>query len=232
MTGAGGLPWRTWRHLTKIDPDKPLGTDQLRAIAGCGTDAIVLGGTQGVTSDKVAQLLDRFAAAPCPVLIEVSSPASLVAGAAAYLIPVVLNAGDPRWLIGAHRDAVLAYGSALPWDLTLSEGYVVLNPGAAVAQLTGARPPSSPEEVVAYAVCGEKVFGLPLIYLEYSGVYGDSRLVAMVRSALTTSRLFYGGGIEGPDQAREMGELADTIVVGNLAHADWRRLCQTVRAVK
>ncbi|MDQ7794695.1 MAG: heptaprenylglyceryl phosphate synthase [bacterium] len=231
--------WRqrlgNWRHLTKLDPDRLLDDRRLEAVLGSGTDALVLGGTQGITSARVQSLLRRVAGQGLPVAIEVSSFSALVPGADLYLVPVVLNAGDPFWIVGAHQQAVRAVGEWTRelWDLVVAEGYVILNPASAVAQLTAATAGLSAEEVVAYARCAEELLGLPVLYLEYSGCYGDPRVVRAVGAILGRARLFYGGGIDSPARAREMAALADTVVVGNLVYeGDPRLLAQVVAAVR
>jgi putative glycerol-1-phosphate prenyltransferase len=78
----------------------------------------------------------------------------------------------------------------------------------------------------------DKLLHLPIFYLEYSGVYGDPSLIKRVNSILETSRLFYGGGIETIEQAKEMGAAADTVIIGNLLYNDIGQALKTVSAVK
>ncbi|MEI2400948.1 geranylgeranylglyceryl/heptaprenylglyceryl phosphate synthase, partial [Paenibacillus phytohabitans] len=84
----------------------------------------------------------------------------------------------------------------------------------------------------AYAAMAEKMFSLPIFYLEYSGTYGDKEIVEAVSDNLQTTKLFYGGGIKTPDQAKEMAGCADTIVVGNIIYEDINTALKTVQAVK
>jgi len=228
------LDWQAWRHITKLDPDKPLSAAAAALVAGSGTDAVVIGGTQNITAAKVSRLLSLLAPFPIPKILEVSAFDALIPGADGYFIPLVLNTTDVHWLIGAHQAAAKRLGSFLDWRLTLPEGYIVLNEEAAVAVLTGSRCHLSLPDVVAYARCAEGLFRLPVVYLEYSGRYGDINLVKAVKANLRTARLFYGGGIDSPEKASEMGRIADTVVIGNLIYADGGLdlLPATVRAVK
>ena len=45
--------WRAWRHVTKIDPERPLDPATLEAVYTSGTDAIMVGGSTGMTGDAV-----------------------------------------------------------------------------------------------------------------------------------------------------------------------------------
>lgn len=226
------LPWRRWRHLTKVDPDKPLPLPAAAAVLASGTDAIVIGGTDNIEAEAVTALLARLTGRGVPCLIEVSSPACLVHGADGYLIPVVLNAGDPLWLTGLHQAAVRWAAEPLPWHLALTEGYIVGNADSAVARLTSARIPEGPHDVAAWATVAEKVLGLSLVYVEYSGRFADPAVVAAARQAVAKAHVVYGGGITTAADAARMAAVADTVVVGNLVHSDWTSLAATVSAVK
>jgi putative glycerol-1-phosphate prenyltransferase len=224
--------WRGWRHITKLDPDRSLEDARLDLVLRSSTDAIVIGGTQGITRNKVGALLDRLTDCPKPVAIEISGPDSIVPGADLYFIPLVLNSPDARWIVGAHQEALRALGALVPWDFLVPEGYLVLNPDSAVARLTAARTDLDAENVAAFVRLGERLLRLPVIYLEYSGAYGSPEIVDAAKSAISSSRLFYGGGVDGPEKARQMGRLADTIVVGNLVYAETPPLAEVVSSVK
>ena len=235
--GRGSTPaWRTWRHIVNLDPDRPIADEVLVAVGESGTDCIYIGGTQGVTHDNANALLGRLRrfAPHLPLWQEISEETAVVDGVDGYAIPVVLNAGSPEWLIGAHARAIAKFRPFLDWSKVLVEGYLVLNEAAAVAQRTGARTGLEREEAASYAVAGERLFSLPVIYLEYSGTYGDPALVAAVARHLSQAQLFYGGGIHSAAQAGEMGRHADTIVVGNaLYDPDWRNVLEeTIHAAK
>jgi putative glycerol-1-phosphate prenyltransferase len=225
--------WKKWRHMVKMDPDKPADEKLVEEVVKSGTDAVIIGGTQNITREKVSKLCRLLRPYPIPRILEVSSLDSITLGFDGYLIPVVLNAGDVRWIVGAHQRAVRTAGEFIEWDELLPEGYIILNPSCAAAKLTDAVNPLTKQDALAYARCGENLFSLPVIYLEYSGCYGDPELVAFVKEGLKKSRLFYGGGIDDAEKAAEMGSVADTIIVGNMIYTgDVKKLKETVMAVK
>ncbi|RLM53790.1 geranylgeranylglyceryl/heptaprenylglyceryl phosphate synthase, partial [Halorubrum sp. Atlit-26R] len=76
----------------------------------------------------------------------------------------------------------------------------------------------SAEDVASFARVAEKMFGQKIIYVEYSGTYGDPEKVGAAHDALDDATLFYGGGIHDYESAYEMGQHADAVVVGNLLH--------------
>jgi putative glycerol-1-phosphate prenyltransferase len=88
------------------------------------------------------------------------------------------------------------------------------------------------EDIVAYAEVSEQLLKLPIFYLEYSGTYGSPQVVEEVSTVLNNTKLFYGGGISSAQQAIEMKQFADTIVVGNIIYDNLQEALLTVKAVK
>ena len=223
---------KEWRHVFKLDPNKEISDADLEKICESGTDAVLVGGSDGVTLDNVLQLLMRIRRYTVPCALEVSTIDSVTPGFDSYFIPTVLNSKDPKWIVDLHHGAMKEYGEIMDWDEIFVEGYCVLNPEAKVAALTEAKTDLNTEDVVAYARMAERMFHLPVFYLEYSGKYGDPALVAEVKNSLNETKLFYGGGIETKEQASEMGELADTVIVGNVIYTNLAEALKTVKAVK
>lgn len=217
-----------WKHVFKLDPDRDLTDEALDKICMSGTDGILVGGSTGVTFDNTVDLLARIRQYEVPCVLEVSNQEAIVPGFDLYLIPVVLNAGDPKWIVGHHHEALKEYGAILNWDEILTEGYVILNGEATAARLTTANTDLDAKDVIAYARMADKLFRMPIFYVEYSGAFGDMDLVRRTRDVLEHARLFYGGGIDTLDKAREAAIAADTIVVGNIIYSDLEQALQTV----
>ncbi|MNI20988.1 Heptaprenylglyceryl phosphate synthase [compost metagenome] len=221
-----------WHHVFKLDPDREIGDAVLEAVCTSGTDAIMVGGSSGVTYDNTVELLSRVRQYELPCVLEVSNLEAVVPGFDLYMIPMVLNASSPEWLIGQHAKAAQQYGYMIPWDMLVPEGYVVLNPDSTVAKITGSNVNLDSSEVAGYAQIADRLLNLPIVYIEYSGKLGDLELVKEVRRTIGQSRLFYGGGITNAESARRAAAVCDTVVVGNVVYSDLQGALDTVSAVK
>lgn len=223
---------KPWRHVFKLDPDRMISDEILEAVCLSGTDAILIGGSTGVTYENILDLLSRVRRFELPCALEVSELSAAVHGFDLYMIPMVLNTPDPAWIVGHHRRAIERYGYLIPWDLVLTEGYVVLNSDSSVARLTSAETDIDAEEAAAYAQVADKLMSLPIVYLEYSGMFGDMETVRTVREMVENAQLFYGGGITCEAEAEQAAALCDTVVVGNIIYSDVQQALLTVKAVK
>jgi len=213
-------PWDGWDHVLKIDPDKSLvDGETFEDVCRTGTDAVEIGGTTGMTAEKMSRVVEACAAYDVPLYQEPSNPSVVIDAdhLDGYLIPIVFNAHDAFWITGAHKEWV-RIEDGLPWAMTHTEAYVVLNPDSAVAEYTDADCDQSPADVAAFARVAERLFGQEIVYLEYSGTLGDPEAVRAAGDAVTDATLFYGGGIHDYDTAYEMGRHADVVVVGDLLH--------------
>jgi len=222
-----------WKHVFKLDPDKEIGDEALDALCTSGTDAILVGGSSGVTYDNTVDLLSRLRRYELPCALEVTTLDMVVPGFDVYLAPIALNAGELDYVVGHHVEALRRYGKLLPKEGTIAaEGYVIANPDCEAARVAGAKPVDA-EDIVAYARFADRLLRLPIVYIEYSGTFGDMEAVAKARAALTGgARLFYGGGIDGAEKAEAAARAADTIVVGNIIYQSLPRALDTVRVVQ
>lgn len=223
---------KEWKHIFKLDPNKELSDDALERICESGTDAVMIGGSDGITEDNVLHMLAKVRRYSVPCVLEVSTIDSITPGYDYYFVPTILNSRDRKWILDLQHEALMEYGDIMNWDEIISEGYCVLNPDSKVAQLTNANTSLNEDEVVAYARIADKLFRLPIFYLEYSGTYGNPSLVNKVQSVLENAQLFYGGGIKTVMQAKEMAQAANTVVIGNLVYENLEEALATVAAVK
>ena len=185
---------REWKHVFKLDPNKQIADDQLEKVCESGTDAIIIGGTDGVTLENVLDLMARVRRYTVPCILEISSIETVTPGFDLYFIPTVLNSKDSKWITGLHQQAVKEYGDIMNWEEFSFLGYCILNRECKAARLTDANTELSKEDVVAYGMVAEKMFHLPIFYLEYSGSYGDPTVVAEVKKKLKA--LFYFMAVE------------------------------------
>jgi len=229
-------PWADWDHVLKLDPDKSLvDGESYEDVVRTGTDAIEIGGTMDVTAAATRDIIDACRKYDVPLYQEPNDPNVVVEddALAGYLVPLVLNAGHPFWLVGAHKEWVRMADEAVDWDRTHLEAYVVMNPEASVAELTDADCEQGADDVAAYATVAERMLGQEIVYVEYSGTFGDPEKVAAADEALASATLFYGGGIHDYDSSRTMAEHADVVVVGDLVHeAGCDAVAETVAAAK
>jgi putative glycerol-1-phosphate prenyltransferase len=226
------MEFKHWRHVFKLDQDKELDEESLEKLCESGTDAIIIGGTQGISFDNTIDLLARVRRHSVPCILEISNIEAVVPGFDFYLVPLVVNADKPEWIFGRHIEGLMEFGPFVKWSEVAVEGYIILNPSSEAAHLTEAKADIHLDEIKAYSRLVDQMLKLPILYLEYSGAYGDPKVVAAVRAILHHAQLFYGGGIQSQQQAAEMAALADTIVVGNIIYEDIDKALKTVETVK
>ena len=213
------MKWKDWVHVTKLDPDKQLKPGDIDAIAVSGTDALMLSGTLNVTKENLAALQKQLKAYDLPLVMEPAGPeAVLLQGIDYVFIPSVLNSTDVQWIVGKHRLWVQQHKGKIPWEYLVPEAYIVLNPNSSVGKVTKSVCDLKADEVAAYAAVADHYFHFPIVYLEYSGTFGDPDVVKAASDALEHSILYYGGGINSAEKAAQMSKYADTIVVGNAVY--------------
>lgn len=220
---------KQWRHVFKLDPAKSISDDDLDAIGMSNTDAIIIGGTDNVTEDNVIHLMSRVRRYPLPLVLEISNLESVMPGFDFYFVPTVLNSSNVKYHNGMLLEALKEFGHVINFEEVVFEGYLVMNEDSKVAHQTEAKTQLDIDDVDAYALMTNELYRFPIMYLEYSGEYGDVEKVKSVANTLTTTQLFYGGGITSLSQAQEIAEFADTIVVGDIVYRDIKKALKTVK---
>lgn len=228
------MSWKKWKHVTKLDPDKNNSEKVINAVVNSGTDAIMIGGTQNVTRENTYELYEKLKDYDIPIVSEPSTIDSPLISADYIFIPVVLNSKYGKYITGLHAEAIeitlelfKAFFDIFKEKIVI-EGYIVLNQDSAVAKLTRSYTNISTERIVSYAIIADKFFKLPIVYIEYSGKYGNLDVVKNVKESIDNSRLFYGGGINDREKAMKMLEYADTIVVGNIVYENIDKYLETI----
>lgn len=218
-----------FNHIFKLDPNRYISETQINLLCNSGSDAIIVGGTLNVTYDDTVRLLHEIRKYSITAIQEISDINAIVPGFDYYFIPLVLNAQNPDLIFNAHQKAIKKYADLIDWKQVVLEGYIVLNENSSVARITKSHTNLQLEDVIAYGVMADKMLGLPIVYLEYSGVYGNSDWVRRLSSNIEDANLYYGGGINSLEKAQEMSKYADTIIIGNLIYEDFDLALLTVK---
>jgi phosphoglycerol geranylgeranyltransferase len=224
--------WKNWIHVTKLDPDKMLPAGAIAEIASSGTDALMLSGTLNVTAENMAALAKEATASGLPLIVEPAGPeAVLWDGVDLVFVPSVLNSSDVQWIVGKHRSWIQR--QKVQWEKVVPEAYIVLNPDSSVGKVTRAACTLTGKEVASFAALADHYFHFPIVYIEYSGMYGNPAIVKEAAEAVESALIYYGGGINSAERAAEMARYADTIVVGNAVYDQGiGTLIETVRAIQ
>lgn len=187
--------------------------------AAAGTDAIMIGGSTGVTQDQVdATILAIKKAVRIPVILFPANAGNLSPHADAVYFMSLLNSRNPRLIIGEQR---LAAPIVRAWELeTIPMAYLVIEPGMRAGEVGEADLISRNNSIVAvqYALAAQ-MLGMKLVYLEAGSGAPEpvpDKLVRSVRDAVDIL-VVVGGGIRTPDAARAIAQAgADIVVTGTI----------------
>ncbi len=228
--------------MTLLDPDKQSAREAGRLAAAAalsGTDAIMIGGSTGVTQEKVdATVLAIKDAAHVPTILFPASAANLSRHADALYFMSLLNSRDPRLIVGEQRRAAPVVKA---WGLeTIPMAYLVVEPGMRAGEVGHADPipRSEPETAVGYALAAQ-MLGMKLVYLEAGSGAPEPVPPAMIRAvrAALDIPLIVGGGIRSEEAARRVARAgADIVVTGTIVERAkdgeaLRRIIESVKAV-
>jgi len=99
--------WKTWVHVTKLDPDKRLTPEAVADVATSGTDALMISGTLNITLENVSALKRQLEEYGLPLVVEPAGPEAVIfEGVEFVFVPSVLNSTDIRWIVGKHWEWV------------------------------------------------------------------------------------------------------------------------------
>ncbi|MFA5897165.1 MAG: geranylgeranylglyceryl/heptaprenylglyceryl phosphate synthase [Thermoplasmata archaeon] len=227
-------------HMTLLDPDKQSAEEAGRLAGGAaksGTDAIMIGGSTGVTQEKVdATVLAIKAAAKVPTILFPASAGNLSRHADALYFMSLLNSRDPRLIVGEQRRAAPLVKM---WGLeTIPMAYLVVEPGMRAGEVGRADPipRGSPQTAVEYALAAQ-MLGMKLVYLEAGSGAPEPVPSEMIRAVheATEIPLIVGGGIRSAEAASAVAKAgADMVVTGTVVERskDGETLRRIIEAVK
>jgi len=207
-------------HLALLDPDKQDSQEAgviSKNMKEAGSDAIMIGGSTGVTSENLGETAKAIKeASGLPTIHFPGGPGALSKDVDSIFFMSMVNSRDPFWIIRAQAGASL-YIKKLGIEI-ISLGYIIVEPGMKVGEVgqADAIKHNDIDRAVGYALACE-MFGMDLVYLE-AGSGADEpvppEMITAVKKALSIP-LIVGGGIRTPEAA-EAARLAgaDAIVTG------------------
>ena len=226
-------------HMTLIDPakqDLQIAGDISRAAEAAGTDAIMVGGSTGVTQDNLDGTVDEIKKnCSLPVIYFPSGANAIARSCDAIYFMSMLNSRNVRNLTGEHwRGAPVIRKLGLE---PIAMGYIVIEPGMKVGEVGEADVVLRDDlpRAIGYALTAE-YFGMALVYLEAGSGAPAPVPAEMVRAVRENVRIpiVVGGGIVTPRHASSLGAAgADIVVTGTLVeNGDFERpLREVVDAV-
>ncbi len=227
-------------HMTLIDPDKQSAEEAsliAETAAEYGSDAIMVGGSTGVTQKKMdSTILEIKKRTDIPVIIFPTSAGALSQYADAIYFMSLMNSRSPVFLVRQQMvGAPLIKKAGIE---PISMGYIVIAPGMKVGEIGMAEPvPREKTDIAAAYALAAEFFGMSMVYLEAGSGAPEpvpERMINAVKNEISIP-LIVGGGIKGPDSAKRAVEAgADIIVTGTVVETmkSYKRLKDIIKAVK
>lgn len=205
-------------HMTLLDPDKQSAEEAAKIAMKCknaGTDAIMIGGSTGITQENLDATSKAIKEATgLPVIYFPAGPHAISAECDALFFMSMVNSEDLNMVIGAQ-----AYASLIVKQLNLepiSMGYIIVEPGMKVGEVGKAKliKRDDLKKAMAYALACEYL-GMNFVYLE-AGSGADKpvppEMIGAVRKTITVP-LIVGGGIRTPEAAEAARKAGANIIV-------------------
>jgi phosphoglycerol geranylgeranyltransferase len=227
-------------HMTLIDPDKqePARAGEIAKVAAdLGTDAIMVGGSTGVTQENLDKTVKAIkAAVKVPVIYFPSGANAISPYSDAMYFMSMLNSRNIKMVIGEQ-----VAGAPIVKKLglePLSMGYIIVAPGMKVGEVGQAEvvPRDKPKTAVAYALAAQYL-GMSYVYLEAGSGAPQAvpeEMIAAVRKAIDIP-LLVGGGIRDAETATKVKNAgANVVITGTVVeHGEYvARLESIIRAIK
>lgn len=228
-------------HMTLLDPfeQEPRTAASIsKEAAEAGTDAIMLGGSTGVTQEILdATVVSIKMSVDIPVILFPTTASAVSLKADAIYFMSLLNSRNPKFLLGEQmKAAALIKKSGLE---PISMGYIIVEPGMRAGMVGEAEliKRDDLKSAIGYSVAGE-LLGMKLIYLEAGSGAPEPvppTLIKGVSQAIDIP-LIVGGGIRTPEAARAAIEAgADIIVTGTIIEEEgvsetFRKIVKAIKA--
>ena len=227
-------------HMTLIDPDKQdpsVAGEIARVASDLGTDAIMVGGSTGVTQENLDQtVISIKSKVKIPVIYFPSGAHAISPYSDAIYFMSMLNSRSVKMVVGEQvTGAPIVHKLKLE---PLSMGYIIVAPGMKVGEMGQADciPRDQPKLAAAYALAAQYM-GMNYVYLEAgSGAPTPvpEDMIRTVRRAIDIP-LLIGGGIRDAETAARIKDAGANVVItgtivenGNYAS----RLESIIRAIK
>jgi len=224
-------------HFSLLDPDK-VDIESLYSIASklanAGTSAFLIGGTLGVSKEKLDRIIEILEDFEIPKIIFPSNVNLITEKADAILFMSLLNSDDIYYVTGAQLIAAPIIRK-LNME-SLPTAYVIVGHGGTAAHVGKARviPYNNVELIIAYSIMAE-LFGMKFIYLEAgSGAPEpiDPSVVTLTKKYLEDSKLIIGGGIKSEEIAKKIAMAgADIIVTGNIIEQNLEKALKIINEI-
>ena len=209
-------------HMTLIDPAKqpPEESGDIAAKAmHAGTDAIMVGGSTGVTQENLDATVD-FIKRSCslPVIYFPSGANAIARRCDAIYFMSMLNSKNVRNITGEHwRGAPIIKKLGLE---IISMGYIIVEPGMKVGEVGEADLVMRTDisRAIGYAMAAE-FFGMDLVYLEAGSGAPEPVPIEMINGVKESIDipLVVGGGVTSNEKAADVARAgADIVVTGTL----------------
>ena len=229
-------------HFTLLDPDPAkLDVESAKVIAkrmqDAGTDAFMIGGSTGVTTENLGAIAVAVREATgLPTIYFPSDVHAISDEVDVMLFMSIVNSSNPKFI--THYQAKAAPYIKMLNIPTIPMAYIVVEPGMTVGRVSEAKliPRDDIEGAVGFALAAQ-MMGMQLVYLE-AGSGADRpvppEMIETVKMNIDVP-LIVGGGIRTPGAAaaaREAG--ADIIVTGTFVEqcSDDTLLRAVVKAAK
>ncbi|MCY0883722.1 MAG: geranylgeranylglyceryl/heptaprenylglyceryl phosphate synthase [Acidianus infernus] len=225
-------------HFSLIDPDKISNLDKLDSLARklyeAGTSAFLIGGTLGVSKDKLDNVLEILSDIKIPKIIFPSNINLISEKADAILFLSLLNSDDIYYVIGAQ---VVAAPLIKKLGIeVLPTGYLIIGYGGTAGHIGRARiiPFDNNDLALSYALAAE-FMGMKFLYLEAGSGSPEPvkpEMVSVIRRFANLT-IIVGGGIRTQETAIKLVEAgAHIIVTGNIIEDNPEKAIKIIESIR